>query len=61
MIYIYNWTERYDGLKKPQETKNKPRLVSLPSPLYDMENRLFSNPKSGPKISQAFPIGVGLC
>ena len=47
------------GEKSPRDHKNKPHLVSLPSPLYDMESRLFSGPKSGPKTCRAFPTGEG--
>ena len=39
------------GLEKkaPKKTKNKPSLVSLPSPLYDVESRLFTGLQSRPQ------------
>ena len=47
------------GEKSPEKTKNKPRLVSLPSQLYDEESRLFSGLQSRRKTSRAIPIEVG--
>ena len=54
MVYIkLKKHDRELEKKRSEKTKNTPRLVSFPFPLYDVESRLFSGNQSRPKTNRS--------
>ena len=54
--FIYKMLHDGDGRKKPETKKKNPRLVTLPSPFYDMETDCFpvsenAEKQAGPTLS----------